>query len=158
MLITVSDCSSSQLAEGNLWLQRHAVFITAIAGALYESDCDARLLAHSAEAVCRLIVAVREGWAGAAPLALRTRWFAGGRYSKIPLRERHPGTQKGACVDGHLAAEFQRWLAGSLGKNQFTILSNEQNVVQPERLLFLPRFCGLTPSSAAAASPFSRWK
>jgi len=61
------------------WLQRHAVFITAIAGALYESDCDARLLAQNSEAVRRLIVGVREGWAaqdrkgvGAAPLALRT--------------------------------------------------------------------------------------
>jgi 2-dehydropantoate 2-reductase len=61
------------------WLQRHAVFITAIAGALYESDCDTRLLAQNAETVRRLIVGVREGWAaqdrkgvGAAPLALRT--------------------------------------------------------------------------------------
>ena len=66
------------------WLQRHAVFITAITGALYENDCDARLLAQNAEAVRRLIVGVREGWAaqdrkgvGAAPLALQTimRWF-----------------------------------------------------------------------------------
>jgi ketopantoate reductase len=66
------------------WLQRHAVFITAMAGALYENDCDARLLAQNAEAVYRLIVGVREGWAaqdrqgvGAAPLALRTMmcWF-----------------------------------------------------------------------------------
>jgi ketopantoate reductase len=61
------------------WLQRHAVFITAIAGALYESNCDARLLAQNAEAVRRLIVGVREGWTaqarkgvGSAPLALRT--------------------------------------------------------------------------------------
>ena len=60
-------------------LKRHAVFITAIAGALYESDCDSRLLAQNAEAVGRLIVGVREGWAaqdhkgvGSAPLALRT--------------------------------------------------------------------------------------
>ena len=60
------------------WLQRHAVFITAIAGALYESDCDARLLAQNAEAVGRFIVGVGEGWAaqdrkgvGPAPLALR---------------------------------------------------------------------------------------
>jgi hypothetical protein len=61
------------------WLRRHAVFITAIAGALYESDCDACLLAQNLEAVRRLIVGVREGWTaqdckgiGAAPLALRT--------------------------------------------------------------------------------------
>jgi ketopantoate reductase len=69
------------------WLQRHAVFITAIAGALYESDCDASLLAQNADAVRRLIVGVREGWAaqdrkgvGAAPLALRTI------MSWVPLR------------------------------------------------------------------------
>jgi hypothetical protein len=41
-----------------------------------------------------------------------------------------------------------------LNRSDFTILSNEQNVIQRKRLLFLPRFCGLTPSSAAAASPF----
>jgi 2-dehydropantoate 2-reductase len=69
------------------WFQRHAVFITAMAGALYENDCDARLLAQNAEAVCRLIVGVREGWAiqdrqgvGAAPLALRTI------LCRVPLR------------------------------------------------------------------------
>ena len=61
------------------WLKRHAVFITAIAGALYESECDTHLLAQNSQAVRRLIVGVREGWAaqdrkgvGAAPLALRT--------------------------------------------------------------------------------------
>jgi hypothetical protein len=61
------------------WLQRHAVFITAIAGALYENDSDARRLAQNPETVRRFIAAVREGWAaqdrkqlGAAPFALRT--------------------------------------------------------------------------------------
>ena len=60
------------------WLQRHAVFITAIAGALYENDCDAFRLAQNLEMVSRFIVAVREGWAaqdrkrmGPAPFALR---------------------------------------------------------------------------------------
>jgi 2-dehydropantoate 2-reductase len=69
------------------WLQRHAVFITAMAGALYGNDCDARLLARNAEAVCRLIVGVRGGWAaqdrhgiGGAPLALRTI------LCRVPLR------------------------------------------------------------------------
>jgi 2-dehydropantoate 2-reductase len=61
------------------WLQRHSVFITAIAGALYENGCDASRLSQNTETVRRLVVAVREGWAaqdrkglGAAPLALRT--------------------------------------------------------------------------------------
>jgi hypothetical protein len=68
-----------KVQDMDAWFQRHAVFITAIAGALYESYCDARLLAQNSEAVRRLIVGVREGWAaqdrkgvGAAPLALRT--------------------------------------------------------------------------------------
>jgi ketopantoate reductase len=67
-----------RVRDMDAWLKRHAVFITAIAGALYESDCDARLLAQNAEAVGRFIVGVGEGWAaqdrkgvGPAPLALR---------------------------------------------------------------------------------------
>ncbi len=61
------------------WLQRHSVFIAAIAGALYENGCDASRLAQNSKMVRRFVVAVREGWAvqdrkgvGAAPLALRT--------------------------------------------------------------------------------------
>ena len=66
------------------WLQRHSVFITAIAGALYENGCDPSRLAQNTKTVRRFVVAVREGWAaqdrkglGAAPLALRTMmcWF-----------------------------------------------------------------------------------
>jgi hypothetical protein len=61
------------------WLQRHAVFVTAIAGALYENDCDAFRLAQNRDAVRRFIVGVREGWSAQdrnrvnpAPSALRT--------------------------------------------------------------------------------------
>jgi len=61
------------------WLQRHAVFITAIAGALYENACDASLLAKNPVTVRRFILAVRQGWAaqdrrrvGPAPFALRS--------------------------------------------------------------------------------------
>jgi ketopantoate reductase len=68
-----------RVRDMDAWLRRHAVFITAIAGALYETGCDARLLAQNAAAVGRFIVGVREGWAaqdrkgiGSAPLALRT--------------------------------------------------------------------------------------
>jgi 2-dehydropantoate 2-reductase len=60
------------------WLQRHAVFITAIAGALCEYGCHALRLAQNPDAVRRLIVAVREGWTAqdrvrvrAAPFMLR---------------------------------------------------------------------------------------
>jgi hypothetical protein len=61
------------------WLQRHAVFITAIAGALYENACDASRLAKNPATVRRFILAVRQGWAaqdrrriGPAPFALRS--------------------------------------------------------------------------------------
>jgi ketopantoate reductase len=60
------------------WLQRHAVFITAMAGALYENDCDALRLAQNLEGIRRFVVAVREGWKAQdrkgvrpAPFALR---------------------------------------------------------------------------------------
>jgi 2-dehydropantoate 2-reductase len=65
------------------WLRRHAVFVTAVAGALYEEGGDARRLAASAEGVGTLIRAIREGWSSMdrrgvkpAPLALRAifRW------------------------------------------------------------------------------------
>ena len=69
------------------WLQRHAVFITAIAGALYESACDPRRLASNPATVRRFILAVRQGWAvqdrkllAPAPLALRSI------FCWVPLR------------------------------------------------------------------------
>jgi 2-dehydropantoate 2-reductase len=68
-----------RVRDMDAYLQRHAVFITAMAGALYESCGDARLLAQNSAAVTRVILGVRQGWAaedrngvGAAPLALRT--------------------------------------------------------------------------------------
>jgi 2-dehydropantoate 2-reductase len=61
------------------WLRRHAVFVTAIAGALYEAGSDAQRLAASVEGIGTFIGAVREGWSAMdkrgvkpAPLALRT--------------------------------------------------------------------------------------
>jgi 2-dehydropantoate 2-reductase len=69
------------------WLQRHAVFITAIAGALYENGCDALRLGQNPGAVRCFILSVREGWAALdrrnvapAPLALRII------LSRVPLR------------------------------------------------------------------------
>jgi ketopantoate reductase len=77
----------NMVRDMDAWLQRHAVFITAITGALYENGCDARRLAQNPGMVRRFIVGVREGWTaqdrkriGAAPFALRVimRW--------VPLR------------------------------------------------------------------------
>ena len=60
------------------WLRRHAVFVTAAAGAIYEAGGDIKRLASDREAVGRFIVAIREGWSALdrrsvkpAPLALR---------------------------------------------------------------------------------------
>ena len=44
------------------WLKRHAVFVTAVGGALCRKDCDAGLLSHDRQLVRSLILAIREGW------------------------------------------------------------------------------------------------
>jgi len=74
------------VSDMDAFLQRHAVFVTAIAGALYEWSCDAGALAAHPTSVRSLILAVREGWAGldrlgtgAAPLGLRSI------FSWVPL-------------------------------------------------------------------------
>jgi len=61
------------------WLRRHAVFVTAICGALYQVDCDAVRLAANPLLVRRIVLAVREGWTALdrlgvapSPFALRT--------------------------------------------------------------------------------------
>lgn len=65
------------------WLRRHAVFVTAACGALYERQGDARGLAFDRALLRVFIKAVREGWAAfddlripPAPIALRAifRW------------------------------------------------------------------------------------
>jgi 2-dehydropantoate 2-reductase len=68
----------ARVRDMDAWLRRHAVFVTAIAGALYEAGGDARRLAVNAEGVATFILAVREGWSAldrrgvnSAPLALR---------------------------------------------------------------------------------------
>ncbi len=69
----------ARVQDMDAWLRRHAVFVTAIAGALYESGGRASALAADRERVSAFILAVREGWSAldrrgveAAPLALRT--------------------------------------------------------------------------------------
>jgi 2-dehydropantoate 2-reductase len=68
----------ARVRDMDAWLRRHAVFVTAVAGALYESGGDARSLAANREGVGAFILAVREGWSALdrrgvkpAPLALR---------------------------------------------------------------------------------------
>ena len=61
------------------WLKRHAVFVTAVGGALYRKNGDSGLLSSDKELVRTFILAVREGWSaldrlgvGPPPFALRT--------------------------------------------------------------------------------------
>ncbi len=62
----------------DLWLSAHAVFVTAVVGALYLSDTDTRMLAADRHAVTRLVRGVQEGFqalaaggSGTPPLNLR---------------------------------------------------------------------------------------
>jgi len=76
----------SLVADMDAWLKRHAVFITAVAGALHLVDGDMRRLAADPSRVREMILAVREGWhaldhlhVAPAPLALRSI------FSWVPL-------------------------------------------------------------------------
>lgn len=69
----------NEVGDMDAWLRRHAVFITAIVGALYKNGCDPHLLASNPNAVRRFIRGVREGWraldrmhVSSAPFALRS--------------------------------------------------------------------------------------
>jgi len=89
------------VADMPSWLSRHAVFITAIGGALCQSGLDAQRLGADSELVHTLIRAVREGWAamdrrgiGPAPWALRAifQWvpspFAVAYWSRLLRSQR----------------------------------------------------------------------
>jgi ketopantoate reductase len=77
-LLREAGFAVDSVRDMDAWLQRHAVFVTAIAGALYENGCDALRLSRDLATVRRFILAVREGWTaedregvGPAPFALR---------------------------------------------------------------------------------------
>jgi 2-dehydropantoate 2-reductase len=68
----------SRVRDMDSWLRRHAAFVTAISGALYEAGADARRLARDRGRVRHVILGIREAWAamdqravGPAPFALR---------------------------------------------------------------------------------------
>jgi len=69
----------SRVEDMDSWLRRHAVFITAIGGALYDVDLNARRLASDDERMLNFVAPVRESWremdrrgVAHAPFALRT--------------------------------------------------------------------------------------
>ncbi len=74
------------VADVDSWLKRHAVFVTAVAAALYQKDCNAKRMSADKELVRTFILAVREGWStldalnlAPAPFALRVI------FSWVPL-------------------------------------------------------------------------
>jgi hypothetical protein len=86
----------SLVSAMDAWLRRHAVFVTAIAGALYLKTGNARRLSTDIATVRTFILGVCEGWdaldkvsVAAAPLALRAifRWvplpFAGMYWRRL---------------------------------------------------------------------------
>jgi 2-dehydropantoate 2-reductase len=82
----------SAVRDVDAWLRRHAVFVTAVCGALYEAQYDARRLASERDLLGVLVQAVREGWValdalGIAPppLALRAIF----RWVPLPLAVRY---------------------------------------------------------------------
>jgi 2-dehydropantoate 2-reductase len=64
------------VGDMDAWLRRHAVFVTAIAGAIYEAGSDIQRLASDREAVGGFIVAVREGWSALDRRGVKPATFA----------------------------------------------------------------------------------
>jgi 2-dehydropantoate 2-reductase len=100
-LFREAGLSVERVADMDAWLQRHAVFITAMAGALYENGGDALQLARNFITLRRLLVGVREGWAAQdrkrlrpAPFGLRVimgwvpMWLAARYWSRLLASDR----------------------------------------------------------------------
>lgn len=70
------------------WLKRHAVFVTAMSGALYAAGGTARGLAASGSLVRSMVLAVREGWPGTPGTRSRRwpRWVTTCVYSWVIVR------------------------------------------------------------------------
>jgi 2-dehydropantoate 2-reductase len=80
----------SLVRDMDAWLRRHAAFVTAISGALYEVGGDAHALARDNVRVRDFILGIREAWVamdhravGPAPLALRAIFT----WAPLPLAE-----------------------------------------------------------------------
>jgi ketopantoate reductase len=80
-VISLFRCAGIRVApviDMDAWLRRHAVFVTAAAGALYKIGGDSQRLGSDREGVRTFILGVREGWsaldrAGVAPAPLALR-------------------------------------------------------------------------------------
>jgi 2-dehydropantoate 2-reductase len=113
------------------WLQRHAVFVTAVSGALYAVGSDAARLSKDSQRIRTLIVAIRQGWAAMdrlgiapAPLALRAIF----QWVPLPLAilywQRFLGSSKGEyCFARHTRCAAKEMSA--LAQDVRALLANE---------------------------------
>jgi len=99
------------------WLRRHAIFVTAVCGAIYEAQGDTRRLAADGALLTAFVNAVREGWAALDELRIPPPSFALRaifRWVPLPLAVRYWAhlfaSPKGECYFGrharHAAAEM----------------------------------------------------
>ena len=85
-MLRISGFRVELVTDVDSWLKRHAIFVTAVGGALYLKDCDVGLLSSDKLLVRTFILAVREGWTeldrlGVAPASLALRAI----FSWVPL-------------------------------------------------------------------------
>ena len=113
------------------WLQRHAVFVTAVSGALYAVDGDAKRLSSDRCLVRSLIIAIRQGWAAMdrhgirpAPKALRAIF----QWVPMPFAifywQRLLGSRKGEYYFARHTRPAAKEMA-SLASDVRTLLLNE---------------------------------
>ncbi len=145
-LFREADFRVTPVADMDAWLRRHAVFVTTVAGALYEAGGDARRLAANPEAIATFILAVREGWSAldrqgvtSAPLVLRAI------FCWVPLKyavsywRRLLGSARGSSISRVMRdtprQKWRRWqltfvsfsmMCPPLVSTGFTVLSTER--------------------------------
>lgn len=119
------------VADMDSWLQRHAVFVTAVSGALYAVGGDAKRLSSDRGQVRNLIIAIRQGWAAMdrhgippAPRALRVIF----QWVPMPVAifywQRLLGSPKGEYYFARHTRHAAREMA-ALASDVRTLLVNE---------------------------------
>jgi len=133
------------------WLRRHAVFVTAVSGALYEVGSNARVLAKDSRRVRNLIVGIREGWEamdrrsiGPAPLALRAIF----QWVPLPFAMRYWQRLLGSPRGEYYFAQHARHAA----KEMAALAADVRDLVQDEAAPQLLRLYAAINRAAAAAS------
>ena len=121
----------SLVRDMDSWLRRHAVFVTAVSGALYQVGTDAGRLASDRQQVRNLIVAIREGWAAMdrqsiapAPIAIRAIF----QWVPLPFAVRYWQRLLGSAQGEYYFARHTRHAAkemAALAADVCALLPNE---------------------------------